>query len=145
MEKRIEGTTFVSSLRELPQEETVFKICGNGLPVEKVTALKEAFSVCPDLAAASSFPTNIELTNCGAQKGHALKAYAERKGISLDNVMVLGDSDNDLSMFTPEFGWTVAMENSMSCILDAAKYRTKSNAEDGVAWAIRNFVFREKV
>ncbi|MFT4005300.1 MAG: HAD family hydrolase [Lacrimispora sp.] len=145
VEKRIEGTTFVSSLRELPQEETVFKICGNGLPVEKVTALKEAFSVCPDLAAASSFPTNIELTNDGAQKGHALKAYAERKGISLDNVMVLGDSDNDLSMFTPEFGWTVAMENSMSCILDAAKYRTKSNAEDGVAWAIRNFVFREKV
>lgn len=145
VEERIEGVTFVSSLRELPQDETIFKICGNGLPVDKVITLKEDFSVCPDLAAASSFPTNIELTNYGAQKGPALKAYAARKGIPLDSVMVLGDSDNDLSMFTPEFGWTVAMENSMSCILDAAKYRTKSNAEDGVAWAIRNFVFQEIV
>ena len=143
--KRIEGTAFINSLRDLPQTETIFKICGNGLPVDKVITLKEAFSVCQDLAAASSFPTNIELTNYGAQKGPALKAYAERKGISLNDVMVLGDSDNDLSMFTPEFGWTVAMENSMPCILDAAEYRTKSNAEDGVAWAIRNFVFQEKI
>lgn len=143
--KRLESVIFINSLRDMPPTETIFKICGNGLPVDKVLTLKEAFSVCQDLAAASSFPTNIELTNYGAQKGPALKAYAKRKGISLDDVMVLGDSDNDLSMFTPEFGWTVAMENSMPCILDAAKYRTKSNAEDGVAWAIRNFVFREKV
>lgn len=143
--KRAEDIIFINSLKELPQTETVFKICGNGLPTDKVAALKEAFSGCQDLAAASSFPTNIELTNYGAQKGPALKAYAERKGISLEDVMVLGDSDNDLSMFTPDFGWTVAMENSMPCILDSAKYRTKSNKEDGVAWAIRNFVFHEKV
>ena len=57
--------------------------------------------------------------------------------------MVLGDSDNDLSMFTPEFGWTVAMANSMDCIRERAKYITKSNAEDGVAWAIRKYVFKE--
>jgi len=60
-------------------------------------------------------------------------------------VMVLGDSDNDLSMFTPEFGWTVAMENAMTCIREAAKYHTKSNAEDGVAWAIRRLVFQENI
>ena len=57
--------------------------------------------------------------------------------------MVLGDSDNDLSMFTQDFGWTVAMSNSMPCILEAARYRTLSNEEDGVAWAIRTYVFGE--
>ena len=73
-----------------------------------------------------------------------MKTYAAAKGISLDDVMVLGDSDNDISMFTPEFGWTVAMDNSMDCIRKRAKYVTKSNAEDGVAWAIRQYVFGER-
>lgn len=143
VQKRIEATTFLSSLKDLPDDVTVFKICSNGLPVEKVAKLKDIFAGYPDLAAASSFPNNIELTNQAAQKGPALKAYAESKGISLKDVMVLGDSDNDLSMFTPEFGYTVAMENAMPCIRDAAKYHTKSNSEDGVAWAIHRLVFRE--
>lgn len=143
--KRVAKVTFIRSLKEIAHKETIFKICGNGLAPQKAAGMKDAFSAFPDLAAASSFPTNIELTNSRAQKGLALKAYAERKGISLKDIMVLGDSDNDLSMFTPEFGWTVAMENSMNCILDAAKYRTKSNAEDGVAWAVKNYALEEKV
>lgn len=145
VQKRMESTTFISSLKDLSEDITVFKICSNGLSVQKVAALKEIFAGYPDLAAASSFPNNIELTNQAAQKGPALKAYAESKGISLEDVMVLGDSDNDLSMFTPEFGWTVAMENAMSCIREAAKYHTKSNREDGVAWAIRRLVFQEEI
>jgi Cof subfamily protein (haloacid dehalogenase superfamily) len=145
VQMRMESTTFISSLKELPEDSDVFKICSNGIPVQKASDLKEIFADYPDLAAASSFPDNIELTNQAAQKGTALKAYAERKGISLKDVMVLGDSDNDLSMFTPEFGWTVAMENAMSCIREAAKYHTKSNAEDGVAWAIHRLVFQENI
>ncbi|WP_313580363.1 Cof-type HAD-IIB family hydrolase [Lacrimispora sp.] len=143
VQNRLESTTFISSLEELPEDSDVFKICSNGLPVQKAAELKEIFADYPDLAAASSFPDNIELTNQAAQKGLILKAYAEQKGISLKDVMVIGDSDNDLSMFTPEFGWTVAMENAMPCIRDAAKYHTKSNTEDGVAWAIRKLVFQE--
>lgn len=143
VQKRMESTTFISSLKELPENSDVFKICSNGIPVQKAAKLKEIFADYPDLAAASSFPDNIELTNQAAQKGLVLKAYAEQKGISLKDVMVLGDSDNDLSMFTPEFGWTVAMENAMSCIREAARYHTKSNEEDGVAWAIRRLVFQE--
>lgn len=143
VQMRMESTTFISSLKELPEDSDVFKICSNGIPVQKAAELKEIFADYPDLAAASSFPDNIELTNQAAQKGLILKAYAEQKGISLKDVMVIGDSDNDLSMFTPEFGWTVAMENAMPCIRDAAKYHTKSNTEDGVAWAIRKLVFQE--
>jgi Cof subfamily protein (haloacid dehalogenase superfamily) len=145
VQNRIESMTFISSLKKLPEDTVVFKICSNGLPVHKTARLKEIFADYPDLAAASSFPDNIELTNQAAQKGSALKAYAKYKGISLKDVMVLGDSDNDLSMFTPEFGWTVAMENAMACIHKAAKYRTSSNAEDGVARAIDRLVFEKDV
>lgn len=138
--ERLASVTFIESLREIPEDVTIFKLCCDGLEEETVVKLKEEFKAYPDLAAASSFPTNIELTNSQAQKGNALKAYAEMKGISLEDVMVLGDSDNDLSMFTPEFGWTVAMANAMPCIRDAAKYHTKSNVENGVAYAIETYV-----
>lgn len=142
--ERMDTMTFVRDLGEIPADADIYKICGNDLDCDLVIRMKEAFTNYPDLAAASSFPNNIELTNTAAQKGNALKTYAVAKGISLDDVMVLGDSDNDISMFTPEFGWTVAMDNSMDCIRKRAKYVTKSNAEDGVAWAIRKYVFGEE-
>lgn len=131
--------TFVDSLSDVPCDAVIYKICSNGLPTGTVARLKESFAGCPDIAAASSFPTDIELTNVRAQKGLALKAYAAGLGIRPEEIMVLGDSDNDLSMFTPEFGYTVAMANAMDCLKAAAKYETKSNREDGVAWAIRKF------
>lgn len=140
---RMATITFIRDLSEIPSCEDIYKVCGNDLDCDLVIRMKKAFRDYPDLAAASSFPNNIELTNTAAQKGNALKTYALAKGISLDDVMVLGDSDNDISMFTPEFGWTVAMANSMECIRERAKYVTKSNWEDGMAWAIRNYVFGE--
>ena len=141
--ERMDSMTFIRDLSEIPGATDIYKICGNDLDCNLVIRMKQAFGDYPDLAAASSFPNNIELTNTAAQKGSALKTYAAAKGISLEDVMVLGDSDNDISMFTPEFGWTVAMANSMDCIRERAKYITKSNAEDGVAWAIRKYVFGE--
>lgn len=138
--ERLLGTVYIKSLEDIPEDVTIYKICSDDLREDTVEKLKEEFSAFPELAAASSFPTNIELTNSLAQKGNALKAYARLKGISLEDVMVLGDSDNDLSMFTPDFGWTVAMENAMPCISNAAKYHTKSNEEAGVAWAIDHYV-----
>ena len=51
-----------------------------------------------DIAVASSFPTNLEITDVKAQKGPVLKEYIESLGYTMDEVMVLGDSLNDLSM-----------------------------------------------
>lgn len=51
--------------------------------------------------------------------------------------MVLGDSLNDLSMFEAGFGAAVAMENAHDKIRKAAGYLTKSNDEDGAAYAMR--------
>lgn len=131
--------TFVGSLADVPSGTVIYKIGSTEIPAETVVRLKERFSACPDIATASTFPTDIELTNVRAQKGLALKAYARERGILPEEIMVLGDSDNDLSMFAPEFGWTVAMGNAQDCLKAVAKYETKSNREDGVAFAIRKY------
>ena len=57
-------------------------------------------------------------------------------GIDKNEVIVLGDSFNDYSMFT-EFIETVAMENAIPEVKEIAKYITDTNNNDGVAKAIR--------
>ena len=88
------------------------------------------------LAVASSFKTNLEITAVEAQKGPVLKQYIESLGYTMDEVMVLGDSLNDYSMLSMDFGATVAMENAMPEVKTVSKYITKSNEEFGVAYAI---------
>ena len=88
------------------------------------------------LAVSSSFIDNIEITNENAQKGLILAKVAKKMGIAKDEVMIMGDSFNDYSMFT-EFTETVAMENAIPEVKEIAKYITDTNNNDGVAKAIR--------
>ena len=64
-------------------------------------------------------------------------------GIKKDEVMVLGDSFNDYSMFT-EFTETVAMENAVPEIKAIAKYITDTNDNCGVAKAIFKVIENQK-
>lgn len=97
-----------------------------------------------DIAVASSFPTNLEITDVKAQKGPVLKEYIESLGYTMNEVMVLGDSLNDLSMISMDFGATVAMANADPEVKSAAKYITKSNTEFGVAYAIEELLKRQE-
>ena len=57
--------------------------------------------------------------------------------------MVFGDSFNDYSMLSMDFGVTVAMENADPEVKKVAKYVTKKNSEFGVAYAIRELLKRQ--
>ena len=139
--RMIERTKIIADLAELEEK---------GVPVYKLFLFSEDRAMLeeirkrlePDreIAAASSFPTNLELTDVKAQKGPVLKAYIESLGYTMDEVMVLGDSLNDLSMISMDFGATVAMENGDEEVKRAAKYITKTNGEFGVAYAIRELI-----
>lgn len=88
------------------------------------------------LAVTSSFENNLEITDVKTQKGPVLKTYVESLGYNIDEVMVFGDSRNDLSIFKMDFGIKIAMENAHSEIKKYATYITKSNEEDGVAYIL---------
>ena len=95
------------------------------------------------LAVAASHHTNLEVTNSAAQKGLALLKYAQMKGIRSKEIMAIGDSENDLSMLSLPLGYTIAMENSMESIKQAARCMTRSNDEDGVAYAIETLILED--
>ena len=78
---------------------------------------------------------NLEFVLPHTTKGTAVEALAKHWGLSPDEVMTLGDSENDLSMLRFA-GAGVAMGNSKPNIKEAARYETTDNNHQGVAKAI---------
>jgi hypothetical protein len=68
-----------------------------------------------------------------------VKSLADTLGIKPEEVMTLGDQENDIAMIEYA-GMGVAMENAIPSVKDVANFVTKSNLEDGVAYAIEKFV-----
>lgn len=78
---------------------------------------------------------NLEFVLPHTTKGTAVEALAKHWGLSPDEVMTLGDSENDLSMLRFA-GAGVAMGNSKPNIKEVARYETTDNNHQGVAKAI---------
>ena len=141
-----ENSKVVSGLKEMEEKKIpVYKIFLFSDDTDMLEQIDKVLGENRDIVVASSFPTNLEITDVRAQKGPVLKNYIERLGYAMDEVMVFGDSLNDLSMLEMDFGATVAMENASPEVKAAAKYVTKSNNEHGVAYAIRELLKRQNV
>lgn len=124
---------YIDNLQEfLDSDIEIRKIFSCFTEEEIVKKLKKAISKDKNLAVTSSFVDNIEITDKDAQKGIMLAKVAKKYGLKKEEVMIMGDSFNDYSMFT-EFTETVAMGNALDEIKDIAKYITVTNDEAGVA------------
>lgn len=86
----------------------------------------------------NSSPSNLEINQIGVNKVHAVERLCQLSNISMQEVMAIGDSINDLKMLR-EVGLGVAVENAQEEILDIARVVTASNNDDGVAKAIKNY------
>jgi len=89
----------------------------------------------------TSHPRLLEFVDIKASKAHALAAVGEVYGIAADEMMAIGDANNDISMLEYA-GCSVAMANATDAIKARSKHVTLNNDEDGVAAAIERFVLR---
>ncbi len=92
-----------------------------------------------ELHVTSSKPQFLELVHPQASKGVALAFLADYYGIRQDEVMAIGDSNNDMEMIRYA-GLGVAVANAVEEVRLAAQAVTASHQEDGVAEAIERFV-----
>ena len=77
----------------------------------------------------------------GVSKGNAVAKLCEELGLTAENVMAIGDEENDISMI--EFaGIGVAMENAVPAVKEAANEITVDNDHDGVAKVIEKFALK---
>ncbi|MBC5629146.1 Cof-type HAD-IIB family hydrolase [Clostridium sp. NSJ-6] len=128
--------TIFNGISELMDDKIdIYKIITFNKDVELIKKVKERLKKVPGLSVVSTFDNDIEVSDIRAQKGLILAKVAEKMGLERDEVMPIGDSFNDYSMFT-EFKTACAMGNAIPEIKELAEFVTDTNDNDGVAKAI---------
>ncbi|MCY8486462.1 phosphoglycolate phosphatase [Bacillus atrophaeus] len=112
-----------------------FDIEDDDIRNEVLTELKKN----KELEITNSSPTNIEVNALGINKAAALAKVSEKLGFTMENVMAMGDSLNDIAMIE-KAGVGIAMGNAQDILKETADWVTDTNIEDGVAKAIRHWV-----
>lgn len=109
----------------------------------KLPAIRQTLEGWGKLEITNSHPCNLELNPLGISKASGLQKVCEFLGITMQEVIGVGDSVNDLAMIR-EAGLGVAMGNAQEELKAAADAVTEDNDSDGVAWVIRRYIFGEK-
>lgn len=98
----------------------------------KLCTLENVFPV-------SVFSLNLEIVNGRWSKAHGLQKLTEHLGLKPEDVMAIGDSDNDLDMLRWA-GISVGMGNANKHVKEVVDYITLNNDEDGVAYALEKYL-----
>src|SRR5690625_9658 len=106
---------------------------------EKLAAVNEQLKTYEGLELTNSLPTNIEVNPHGVNKASALVRVCKELGITMEEVMAVGDSMNDIKMIE-QAGIGVAMGNAQEKVKVAADFITAANDDDGVAKAIERLI-----
>ena len=105
---------------------------------EKINRCKESLKKIEGIVYFGAGKRSIEINNRGVSKGNAVKALAEKYGIKREEIICIGDNENDLSMIEYA-GLGVAMGNAIDSVKEIADYVTSSNDDNGVAKALKKF------
>jgi HAD superfamily hydrolase (TIGR01484 family) len=106
------------------------------LVLNKIRSQVEAWGT---LEITNSHPNNIELNPKGVSKASGIKDVCELLGISMSEVIAMGDSENDITMILAA-GLGVAMGNAQEGVKRVADLVTVTNDEHGVAKIINEYV-----
>jgi hydroxymethylpyrimidine pyrophosphatase-like HAD family hydrolase len=81
---------------------------------------------------ARTYTTFMEVMDAGVSKGEGLKTVMRLRGLKPEEVIALGDEENDLPMF-PVAGFSAAPSNAKEKVLKAADFVFGPNTEEGLA------------
>ncbi|MGF1756300.1 Cof-type HAD-IIB family hydrolase [Vibrio makurazakiensis] len=142
IEARINGLTINEyDFSQLEDDHEVIKT----MIVAEPSKLTEIISQLPQelhsrYTIVQSAPFFLEFLNPNSNKGVGIAAIAKHLGFNAEEVICMGDAENDHHMLEYA-GVGVAMENAMDETKRIADYITASNDEHGVAKAINKFIF----
>ncbi|NVN36309.1 Cof-type HAD-IIB family hydrolase [Komagataeibacter swingsii] len=121
--------------------ENVGKIMGVSSDPASLPGVERALA---DLLAAKasvhqSSPIYLDITHPRANKGYAAKELAKLLDIDIRDTACIGDMNNDIPMLK-EAGVSIAMGNAPDNVKAHARFVTRSNTQDGWAFAMESFV-----
>ena len=106
---------------------------------EKIQKLRDGIMETGIVSVSQSMKHNLEVMNKGVTKGNAVRILAQMYGINREEIIAIGDNENDISMIEYA-GLGIAMGNAEEILKRAADHVTGDYQEDGVAAAIEKFI-----
>jgi len=141
LERSLNGIPlYEESLYDIPKDYDVIKFMIGDEP----SKLDEAIPHLPKYLyekynVVKSATFYLEFLNKKCDKWIGIQKIAEYLNIKDEEIMCIGDADNDLEMIK-RCGLGVAMENAFESVKKYAKFITKSNNDHGVAYAINKLI-----
>ena len=125
----------------LKMDLEIIKVEAFSLNKDDIVLAKEQLKDIPTISYLSSFDDNVEVTDEKAQKGYILENVIQLKNIKKEEVVVLGDGMNDITLFQC-FPYSYAPRNAEKEI-QALAYRIVSHCDqDGFAEAVES-IFKD--
>ena len=84
----------------------------------------------------------LHITDENVNKGTSLKIVAQKHGFDLNEILAIGDSENDIE-FLSVCGFKVAVANADNCLKEIADYVCENKYGDGAKEAIEKFVINQ--
>ena len=97
--------------------------------------------VSPYYKGIKTSPFLFEFMDPNISKCHGIEKLALAHGCTMENICVFGDEMNDYEMIRDCYG--IAMGNGNEKVKEIAKFVTLSNDEDGIAYYLNNYIFKE--
>lgn len=117
----------------------IVKVEAFSLDPSEITEARKYVEHLPNISILSSFDDNIEITNKDAQKGLILEKVIKLKGLEKEEVMVLGDGMNDITLFEC-FPYSFATGNAEKEIKELAYKVVASCFDDGFKEAVDSMI-----
>ncbi len=133
---RMNGIRYLDAF--LKSDTPILKLECYDMSRDEMLLIEKELKKYPQIAFFSSAGDNFEITDREATKGKILKKQCEAKGISADEVLVIGDGLNDLSMFEL-FPHSVCVAEGMEELKQKAEW-IAPEGDDGFAAAVRHYL-----
>lgn len=127
-EKPCNNLQKIADMDHFIRTRKIIKIEGFDKNAEPIEAVKTDMKELTALSYLSTGKNNVEVTSIYAQKGLVLERHRQKLGLKKDEIMVIGDSHNDLSLFET-FPYSFAPKNSCDEIKQKA-YRVVCSCDD---------------
>ena len=96
------------------------------------------------IAIQKSLSGYLEITHANAKKSLGIEYVMKLKNIDRESTVAFGDGENDISMLK-SVGYSIVMGNSSDEVKKHSDFITKSNIEDGVAYAIETIISKKLI
>lgn len=150
LEKNLQYIEFVVPIENaLVSDPVQAMFCGTVSRMQSAVRTLESHAIRAQITVVrTEYPARdlciVDILNRGCSKGHALKRWADYRGISREQVMAIGDNFNDLEMLAFA-GQPFIMGNACGELKSRGWPVTLSNDENGVAAAVEKVLTSEQV